>query len=191
MVEVGGSEMSTTKSNKDDTGINLLKEVFQNQPQPKLIVFDLDYTLWPFWCDTHVTPPFKKDEECIILDRQNYHIKMYPKARDLLKILKAEGFLIAAASRTETPDIAEELLKLFDINNFFDFKQIFPDRKLKHFKNLSVESGIDYSEMIFFDDEMRNIRDISSLNVVCQYVENGIDVDSMEKAFKEFQIRKL
>lgn len=28
-----------------------------------ILIFVIDYTLWPFWVDTHVDPPFHKERQ--------------------------------------------------------------------------------------------------------------------------------
>ncbi|XP_015773535.1 PREDICTED: magnesium-dependent phosphatase 1-like [Acropora digitifera] len=80
---------------------------------PQLIVFDLDFTLWPFWVDTHVTAPFKR-------------------------------------------------------------------------KRFTQASGISYADMLFFDDEERNINDISRLGVTCVLVEQGMKHTVLENGLKKF-----
>lgn len=42
-----------------------------------MIVFDLDYTLWPFWVDTHVTPPFKGTPSGLIVSQLFIHLFVF------------------------------------------------------------------------------------------------------------------
>ncbi|XP_061286373.1 magnesium-dependent phosphatase 1 isoform X3 [Bos javanicus] len=100
---------------------------------PKLAVFDLDYTLWPFWVDTHVDPPFHK-------------------------------------SRTGEVEGANQLLELFDLVRYFVHREIYPGSKVTHFERLQRKTGVPFSQMIFFDDEKRNIVDVSKLGTKWCYL---------------------
>ncbi|XP_006568426.2 magnesium-dependent phosphatase 1 [Apis mellifera] len=153
--------------------------------KPKIIVFDLDYTLWPFWIDTHVNPPFKKKGNDVI-DSYGQIIKYYKEVPDVLKYLYEEGYELGVASRTSEIQGAKQLLNLFNWDNYFKYKEIYPGSKVTHFSRIQKISETDYKDMIFFDDEYRNIKDIEKLGVICIHVKNGINYTLVENSLKSF-----
>ncbi|KAL9640233.1 MAG: hypothetical protein Q9164_000420 [Protoblastenia rupestris] len=175
-------------------------------PLPGMIVFDLDYTLWPFWVDTHVTPPLKvKDGGAKSVDKWGETFTFY---RDVPLILASSKHLpnpplLATASRTYTPDLALTLLKQLTIPTnpslpsttsfkrameFFDHHQIFPGDKKQHFEKLKKQSGLGFEEMLFFDDEVRN-RNVESLGVVMCLVRDGVTRGEVDKGVREWRRR--
>ncbi|KXJ18510.1 magnesium-dependent phosphatase 1 isoform X1 [Exaiptasia diaphana] len=143
---------------------------------PKLIVFDLDYTLWPLWVDTHVKLPIKKTKDGTVVDTFGYEINLI----SILKWLERKDVKLAVASRTTEPAVAYELIKIFEIEDFFHYKEIYPGCKVKHFKKFAESSNIPFKEMLFFDDEERNIWDINQLGVTCLHVPDGISMASFQ-----------
>jgi magnesium-dependent phosphatase 1 len=148
----------------------------------QLFIFDLDFTLWHLsgtWCDC-TWPPYSK-KNGIVVDSTNAHMNMYPETINILQILKDEGYPIAVASRTDQPSWAKELMKLLGIDHFFDYKEIYPSSKVKHLRCIKKNSGYDYHEMVFFDDEYRNITETRKLGVNAVLVENGITSELVKK----------
>lgn len=140
-----------------------------------LLVFDLDFTLWDAggtWCD-HTRPPYRL-QNGKIFDADNRHIRLYPEVLPLLWELKERGCPLAVASRTGAPDWARELMELFKIRHYFDFEEIYPADKTRHFRRLAEKSGLAFEDMVFFDDEYPNIRDVFALHVHAVHVQNGI-----------------
>ncbi|KFO32083.1 Magnesium-dependent phosphatase 1 [Fukomys damarensis] len=123
---------------------------------PKLAVFDLDYTLWPFWVDTHVDPPFHQSSDGSIRDRRGQSIRLYPEVPAVLERLQSLGVPVAAASRTGEVEGANQLLELFGLVRYFLHREIYPGSKVTHFERLQHKTGVPFSQMIFFDDEKRN-----------------------------------
>ncbi len=141
-----------------------------------IFVFDLDFTIWDCggtWCD-HTNPPYRHANGHI-LDRTGRKIRLYREVPEILEMLNEKGFTIAAASRTHAPDIADTLMKMFDIKKYFQMMEIYPGSKLAHFRSIQKHSGMPYDKMFFFDDEYRNIEDVGSLGVSCVWVKDGLN----------------
>ncbi|MCH2026382.1 MAG: magnesium-dependent phosphatase-1, partial [Verrucomicrobiales bacterium] len=109
-----------------------------------------------------------------IFDSRGSELKLYPGTIDILEELKYEHFDLGIASRTNEPDWARELLDLLNVRDYFRYEEIYPGSKVTHFKRLRNKSGLNYEDMIFFDDEQRNITEVGDLGVNCILVKNGI-----------------
>jgi len=103
---------------------------------PKLIAFDLDYTLWDLWIDTHVTGPLKREKGAInrVVDRYGEPISFYKDVTDILYSIKEQRcggddsqaydleesetdskIVIAACSRTHATALARQCLDLLHV----------------------------------------------------------------------------
>ncbi|KAH8105102.1 magnesium-dependent phosphatase-1 [Cristinia sonorae] len=171
---------------------------------PKLVAFDLDYTLWDLWIDCHVTAPLKRhgDKHNEVLDKYGQKVAFYRDVAEILHRLRAAGVIIAACSRTTTPKLAREALSLLLVPpkagqkhdsptaaiKFFDQQEIYPGSKITHFKKLHQKTGIPYSEMLFFDDEARN-KEVESLGVTFCIVKRGLNDRTFEDGLAEWRKR--
>ncbi|CAL5874361.1 uncharacterized protein PFLUO_LOCUS8657 [Penicillium psychrofluorescens] len=178
------------------------------QPLPKLIVFDLDYTLWPFWVDTHVSAPVKpRDNNSRVVDRWGESFAFYPAVSSIVHACNTREIPLALASRTHAPDLARDMLKaLHIIPSFsdnpavnamkttralehFDYIQIFPANKTAHFAKIQQASGVEYEDMLFFDDEARNRNVETELGVTFCLVRDGMTRDEFDRGVMAWRKR--
>ncbi|KAG8033978.1 hypothetical protein G9C98_008459 [Cotesia typhae] len=160
----------------------------ENKKKLKLIVFDLDYTLWPFWVDTHVTPPFCRKNGKVV-DARGKKIKFYEQVPEILENLVSQGIEIGIASRTSEIKGAYQLLKLFNWEKYIKYTEIYPGCKITHFNKIKKASGVDFKDMIFFDDEHRNIYDLTEAGVLSILVKDGVTKSVIAEGLNKFNSR--
>ena len=156
---------------------------------PRLIVFDLDHTLWPLGVDNfYFKPPYHKKEDKIY-DSENKEMKCFSEVPKVLNQLHTSRFELAVASRTTYPVGAHSLIDLFGWKPLIKYREIYPGSKRQHFENLKINSGFSYKQMLFFDDENRNIVEIEALGVMAVLIdpEVGINLQIVNQSLKQFQ----
>ncbi|XVF01502.1 hypothetical protein REPUB_Repub04eG0094200 [Reevesia pubescens] len=167
IVKKKGAELGEKKVKEE-----ALRIIHTFQILPPLLVFDLDFTLWPFYCECR-----PKGEPCL-----------YPEAKGIICALKEKGIDLAIASRSATPHIANSFLESFGIKSFFVTKEIFNSstHKTDHFQKIHSSTRIPFNSMLFFDDEKKNIQAVSNMGVTSIFVSNGFDLDALTQGLTEF-----
>jgi magnesium-dependent phosphatase 1 len=104
------------------------------QVLPRLVVFDLDYTLWPFyWYNPNHNHNHNHNCFFVLLYNllfSNFFFSsecrskrempsLYPHAKGIVHALKEKGIDIAIASRSPTADIANTFLDKLSLKSFF------------------------------------------------------------------------
>ncbi|XP_042638030.1 magnesium-dependent phosphatase 1 [Orycteropus afer afer] len=121
-----------------------------------------------------------------VRDSRGRIVRLYPDVPKILERLQSMGVPVAAASRTGEIEGANQLLELFDLVRYFVQLEIYPGSKVTHFQRLRQKTGVAFSQMIFFDDEKRNIVDVSKLGVTCVHVQNGMNLQTLTQGLETF-----
>jgi magnesium-dependent phosphatase 1 len=172
---------------------------------PDLVVFDLDFTVWPFDCHKERHMPFTVAEQKIV-DACGRDASPYPDIPGIITELVERGIPVAYASRNPSVDQLEALLRAIaiapknrpDINNLWDvlpsqdyiqaYSSGLSRAKTKHFTALQRITGVPYSKMLFFDDDRTNITTAAAQGVIAiSVMGTGMTRSCFESALKIFQ----
>ncbi|CAM9637561.1 unnamed protein product [Discosporangium mesarthrocarpum] len=166
---------------------------------PRLVVMDLDYTMWkPELFQMRGSPYSVRDGK--VRDCKGTVIDLFPGVREiLLDIHTNERFSetrVAAASRTEHPTWAREVMDLMDLGggvrmaDVFDLAEVYPGSKIRHFGKLRKDSRVPYEDMIFFDDWDVNCAEVERLGVMSVECPTGLNKNVWKRGLEEYAARK-
>ena len=165
--------------------------------KPKVVVFDLDGCLWDpemYQLSWRGGAPFEPDGDAM-LAQSGERVVLLGAARDILRQLRTtddwSGTKVAISSRTDEPAWAAELLDKFRVDDMvlgdcFDAREITKESKSSHFLRLKEKYSCDYEDMLFFDNEYGNCREISSLGVTVAFSPDGVTGDVWAEAVAAF-----
>jgi magnesium-dependent phosphatase 1 len=160
------------------------KESLRAGKNPSLVVFDLDFTIWPFDCDKDVIAPFIPCGAGVV-DSRFCRADPYPNVQEIIATLVDAGIPIAYASRNPSAASIQSLLSAITIPSekemtlwsalpssdyFHAYSSCGRKGKSLHFEAIKKASGVEYSDMLFFDDLIENIESARQQGIPSMYL---------------------
>lgn len=117
-------------------------------------------------------------------------------AKTCMRLMDVRVSSQAAAGREEEDDEEQEEesdgedVTKKSLQSIVDYEAIYPRNKRVHFKQLADQSGVQYEDMLFFDNEYGNISNVGALGVVCCYCPHGLSDGAWIQGMEAFQRAK-
>ena len=166
--------------------------------KPKAVIFDLDGCLW--YPEMYMMSwrgggaPFVPKGDAMV-SQAGEAVTLLGDVRAVVAELRADwpDAVVGISSRTDEPAWARELLEKFRVEDFalgdaFDARavQISKDSKVAHFERIAAATSIPFEDMLFFDNELGNLRAVTMLGVTCAYCPEGVDDAIWREALAAF-----
>lgn len=163
---------------------------------PKIIVFDLDNTVWT--PELYQLRKLQRANQVPIADED---VSLFQGARELLYEADHPNYLptalpevsLAIASRTKSVEWAHALLGQYGLKSILSHIEIFPGHKRQHFSNIFEACGgqVEYKDMLFLDDARNgrfgNCEPIADLGCLAVHTPNGLhSADILHQALDHF-----
>lgn len=183
-----------------------MKKTTKEITKPRLIVFDLDHTLFNFFTD-EIDPIWAFDPKTTV-EQLSTRWPLYPEIMQVLEKIKSMQIPIAIASMAKQIKWGEQLVEKFGLKEFIHLgdEVIVVGRKdgnkYEHFNQImqafnrtysKIESNnnfspIRYDEIVFFDDYDHNHKCLGKLGVhgfLCNA--RGVTMENLDWMMSKFQ----
>ena len=140
--------------------------------------------------------PFSVEGPELLKDCTGQKVSLLGISGGILDELKTSedwgGVKVAWVSCTDEPSWADECMKKFKtpmgvpLVERVDEQCIYKANKQRHFQDLQERTGVEFEDMIFFDNERGNIASVEKLGVKSVYCPDGMTAEVWKRGLREF-----
>ena len=147
----------------------------------KLVILDLDRTLWDHHNVTELRAPFTGIDAQTVADATGVHVRLQPGARALLDALRERGILISIASWNE-PAPTFAILETLGLRDYFVRPKVefhpYKERMVSDLVGELSAEGVRVrpEEILYVDDRALHLRRVRHAVGPVQTLQVGVDI---------------